>query len=71
MRRYSPGQHFGKHVDESVALGPGLLTQYTLLIYLTGSCSESGVPPSLTELRGGETVFYGEAFHVFGCRDGH
>lgn len=40
-------QHFGPHVDESVKLGGGAATAYTLLIYLSGS------------LTGGETVFYG------------
>ena len=61
MCRYDQGQHFGKHVDDSVTIGPGLVTQYTLLIYLTGSCKQSRMPASLTELRGGETVFYGKA----------
>lgn len=45
-RRYNRGQRFGRHIDESVELGGGRYTKYTLLIYLS--------TPS-----GGETVFYG------------
>ncbi|KAK9811049.1 hypothetical protein WJX73_009320 [Symbiochloris irregularis] len=56
--RYSSGQHFGKHIDESARLGPGLATQFTLLIYLSGSNGGKGFPAHLSELRGGETVFY-------------
>lgn len=44
--RYRPGQRFGRHIDESVELGAGRFTAYTLLVYL------SSVP------RGGETIFY-------------
>lgn len=43
--RYSPGQRFGRHVDDSNDLPGGRFTQYTLLIYLS-ACG------------GGETVFY-------------
>jgi hypothetical protein len=46
-RRYSKGQRFGKHIDESVELPGGRFTGFTLLVYLS-SCS------------GGETIFYGE-----------
>lgn len=66
--RYGPGQRFGKHVDDSVNLGGGICTEYTLLIYLTGS----GGPPvskpkgksavqgkDSSVLVGGETIFYG------------
>lgn len=48
------GQRFGRHVDESVNLGGGRITHYTLLIYLSGK-SESEPSSSLI---GGETVFY-------------
>ncbi|KAE9464933.1 hypothetical protein C3L33_03159, partial [Rhododendron williamsianum] len=33
---YKVGQHFGWHIDESVDLGDGKHTNYTLLIYLSG-----------------------------------
>ena len=49
--RYSKGQSFGRHIDESTELGGGRYTAYTLLIYLT-SC------------QGGETVFYGSRNRV-------
>lgn len=60
------GQRFGRHIDESMDLGEGRKTQYTLLIYLSGSDGskvkksvggnqESVVMQSLV---GGETVFY-------------
>ncbi|PIA49725.1 hypothetical protein AQUCO_01300463v1 [Aquilegia coerulea] len=53
--RYNVGQRFGRHIDESVDLGDGSQTYYTLLIYLSGgSKGESG-----ESLVGGETVFYG------------
>lgn len=45
--RYSPGQRFGKHIDESQDLPGGRFTGYTLLVYLSTP-------------NGGETVFYGE-----------
>jgi hypothetical protein len=35
--RYTPGQRFGKHIDESVDLEDGSHTRYTLLVYLSGS----------------------------------
>ncbi|GKU89418.1 hypothetical protein SLEP1_g3556 [Rubroshorea leprosula] len=64
--RYKPGQRFGRHVDESVDLGGGKRSHYTLLIYLSGGSKpkakndpnnpkDSGSEP----LVGGETVFYG------------
>ncbi len=34
--RYTPGQAFGKHIDESNEVGPSLITLFTLLIYLSG-----------------------------------
>ncbi|KAF9614789.1 hypothetical protein IFM89_020643 [Coptis chinensis] len=52
--RYKVGQRFGRHIDESVDLGDGCRTHYTLLIYLSGGAKESG-----KTLVGGETVFYG------------
>ncbi|WOL05713.1 hypothetical protein Cni_G14442 [Canna indica] len=54
--RYSVGQRFGRHIDESVDIGGGQTTQYTLLIYLTGKHSKNDT--SLHSLVGGETVFY-------------
>ncbi|KAJ0960989.1 hypothetical protein J5N97_001024 [Dioscorea zingiberensis] len=63
--RYKVGQRFGRHIDESVNLGEGRRTQYTLLIYLTGdSCSKMSIgldknqDSSAQSLVGGETVFY-------------
>ena len=64
--RYKVGQHFGRHIDESVDLGEGKHTHYTLLIYLSGGSKQktkgvqSNVGDSSSEpLVGGETVFYG------------
>ncbi|KAF8044318.1 hypothetical protein BT93_A2339 [Corymbia citriodora subsp. variegata] len=63
--RYKVGQRFGRHIDESVDLGEGKRTHYTLLIYLSGgskskakndSSNRSNSPSEL--LVGGETVFY-------------
>ncbi|KAL2641712.1 hypothetical protein R1flu_009299 [Riccia fluitans] len=57
--RYTVGQHFGQHIDESVELGGNLATEYTLLIYLSGG-EESIVKGKASRevLVGGETVFY-------------
>lgn len=52
--RYVEGQRFGRHIDESVNLGDGCRTQYTLLIYLSGK----GSAKDSQALVGGETVFY-------------
>ncbi|CAN8302228.1 unnamed protein product [Cochlearia groenlandica] len=66
--RYSAGQHFGRHIDESVDLEDGKRTYYTLLIYLSGSSvkpmsksnsSKANDSSSAEQLVGGETVFYG------------
>ncbi|XP_010693445.2 uncharacterized protein LOC104906402 isoform X1 [Beta vulgaris subsp. vulgaris] len=62
--RYKVGQHFGRHIDESVDLGDGKLTHYTLLIYLSGSPQSKGKTDlkslgNTEPLVGGETVFYG------------
>lgn len=67
--RYNVGQRFGRHIDESVDLGDGKRTRYTLLVYLSGGSGElkskpkndSGKPieSSFERLVGGETVFYG------------
>ncbi|XP_010555642.1 PREDICTED: uncharacterized protein LOC104825086 isoform X2 [Tarenaya hassleriana] len=71
--RYSAGQRFGRHIDESVDLGDGKETHYTLLIYLSGGGNNNNNGPksksrskssdsndSLPQpLVGGETVFYG------------
>ncbi|KAH6828214.1 2-oxoglutarate and oxygenase superfamily protein [Perilla frutescens var. hirtella] len=65
--RYSAGQRFGRHIDESNDLGEGRRTYYTLLIYLSGapgkskakSKNDSSSQDSLDQLVGGETVFYG------------
>ncbi|CAI9774997.1 unnamed protein product [Fraxinus pennsylvanica] len=66
--RYTAGQRFGRHIDESVDLGEGRRTHYTLLVYLSGtpggnisnSKNDDVSRDSLSEaLVGGETVFYG------------
>lgn len=50
MYKYTPSQHFGPHYDDSVKdAATGAISEWTLLIYLTGI--EDGV-------KGGETVFY-------------
>ncbi|KAL8247989.1 hypothetical protein R6Q59_009205 [Mikania micrantha] len=65
LYRYSIGQRFGRHIDESVDLGEGKHTHYTMLIYLNGdveSKHKSDVKTSLDSFKplvGGETVFYG------------
>ncbi|KAH7855591.1 hypothetical protein Vadar_026553 [Vaccinium darrowii] len=65
LYRYKVGQHFGRHIDESVDLGDGKRTHYTLLIYLSGgfkpkSKNDKSNPQDSSEfLIGGETVFYG------------
>ncbi|KAL3684320.1 hypothetical protein R1sor_002342 [Riccia sorocarpa] len=56
---YTVGQKFGQYIDESVELGGGLATEYTLLIYLSGgeeSCVQGKASREL--LVDGETVFY-------------
>jgi len=40
--KYKIGQHFGQHIDESVDLGGGNTTEYTLLIYLNGGLKSKG-----------------------------
>jgi hypothetical protein len=51
LYRYTKGQRFGKHIDESsVEESSGRETQYTLLLYLNGGDRD--------ELEGGETIFY-------------
>ncbi|KAG2715753.1 hypothetical protein I3843_03G095300 [Carya illinoinensis] len=64
--RYKVGQRFGRHIDESVDLGEGKRTHYTLLIYLSGGFklkakndTSSPKDSSSEPLVGGETVFYG------------
>ncbi|KAG9132497.1 hypothetical protein Leryth_008426 [Lithospermum erythrorhizon] len=62
--RYKAGQRFGRHIDESVHLGEGKRTVYTLLIYLSGgqkanSKGDTTTNGSSEPLVGGETVFYG------------
>lgn len=64
MYKYSVGQRFGKHIDES---NPdektGGITLFTLLIYLNGG-DQSNIPEFLPideygdTLTGGETLFY-------------
>lgn len=63
--RYKVGQRFGRHIDESVNLGDGRITYYTLLVYLSGSSrckgnndTSSNKDSSTHSLVGGETVFY-------------
>ncbi|XAR66191.1 hypothetical protein NMG60_11012315 [Bertholletia excelsa] len=63
--RYKVGQRFGRHIDESIDLGDGNCTHYTLLIYLSGGAKlkstndKSNGQCSSEILVGGETVFYG------------
>ncbi|GMH09056.1 hypothetical protein Nepgr_010896 [Nepenthes gracilis] len=62
--RYKVGQHFGRHIDESIDLGVGKRTHYTLLIYLSGGSvskakNDAKSLGSSEPLIGGETVFYG------------
>ena len=48
LYRYERGQQFGRHFDDSVEVGPGRATAYTVLVYLSGG------------VVGGETAFYDE-----------
>ncbi|KAF8380353.1 hypothetical protein HHK36_027838 [Tetracentron sinense] len=64
--RYKAGQRFGRHIDESVDLGEGRRTYYTLLIYLSGGLRTKAnndlsrnQGSAVESLVGGETVFYG------------
>ncbi|KAI3800136.1 hypothetical protein L1987_35446 [Smallanthus sonchifolius] len=65
LYRYKIGQRFGRHIDESVDLGEGKHTHYTLLVYLNGNvelkpkADVNGSHDSFEPLVGGETVFYG------------
>ncbi|KAL4575889.1 hypothetical protein LXL04_011976 [Taraxacum kok-saghyz] len=60
LYRYKTGQRFGRHIDESVDLGGGKRTHYTLLIYLSGEVDSKLKSDDVSEpLVGGETVFYG------------
>jgi hypothetical protein len=51
--KYSTGQKFGQHYDDSVHDSLGRISEWTLLIYLNGGDSENDI-----FLYGGETVFY-------------
>ncbi|PPD92452.1 hypothetical protein GOBAR_DD10608 [Gossypium barbadense] len=69
--RYKVGQHFGQHIDESVDLGEGKHTVYTLLVYLSGAAKtkdksdSNNMKDSASEpIVGGETVFYGSRNRV-------
>lgn len=50
--RYSVGQKFGRHIDDSVEVQPGQITGYTLLVYLSGTPQQAGpidtAPPPKT-----------------------
>ncbi|XP_071707821.1 uncharacterized protein [Rutidosis leptorrhynchoides] len=65
LYRYKVDQRFGRHIDESVDIGEGKHTHYTLLIYLNGDgefkhkSDVNGSDDSCEPLVGGETVFYG------------
>ncbi|CAK9318317.1 unnamed protein product [Citrullus colocynthis] len=66
LYRYKVGQRFGRHIDESVDLGEGKRTYYTLLVYLSGGSknktkndTNNFKDPCSEPLVGGETVFYG------------
>ena len=62
--RYTEGQRFGQHIDESVCLDGRRRTKYTLLVYLNGTAKTSkkntlkDEPVMVRQLQGGETVFY-------------
>ncbi|KAK4745418.1 hypothetical protein SAY87_011730 [Trapa incisa] len=58
--RYKVGQRFGRHIDESVDVGEGRRTHYTLLVYLSGGPKPKNGAKDLSSdvLVGGETVFY-------------
>ncbi|KAI7955008.1 hypothetical protein MJO28_005408 [Puccinia striiformis f. sp. tritici] len=70
--RYKKGHKFEKHFDDSVQISSAdlnltdqisiipskLVTEYTLLIYLTGSKSSRNDKDEEEVLEGGETVFY-------------
>ncbi|MBA0684630.1 hypothetical protein Goari_026207, partial [Gossypium aridum] len=69
--RYKVGQHFGQHIDESVDLGEGKHTVYTLLVYLSGAAKTKDKSDSKNmkdcasePIVGGETVFYGSRNRV-------
>ncbi|KAA3449618.1 Oxoglutarate/iron-dependent dioxygenase [Gossypium australe] len=70
--RYKVGQRFGRHhIDESVDLGEGKHTVYTLLVYLSGAAKtkdksdSNNTKDSASEpIVGGETVFYGSRNRV-------
>ncbi|PPS03447.1 hypothetical protein GOBAR_AA17199 [Gossypium barbadense] len=75
--RYKVGQHFGRHIDESVDLGEGKHTVYTLLVYLSGAAKtkdksdSSNTKDSASEpIVGGETVFYGSRNRVVAPAEG-
>ncbi|RIA82421.1 hypothetical protein C1645_797916 [Glomus cerebriforme] len=51
--KYSTGQKFGQHYDDSVQDSLGRISEWTLLIYLNGGNNENDI-----FLYGGETVFY-------------
>lgn len=65
LYKYGPRQSFGKHVDDSVELANGQHTEFTLLIYLTGTgkpaqqTKQKSAAKHSSELSGGETLFYG------------
>ena len=52
LYKFSKGQRFGMHIDDSVRTSTGESTMYTLLVYLNGGKS------STFPVKGGETVFY-------------
>ncbi|CAN0033386.1 unnamed protein product, partial [Discosporangium mesarthrocarpum] len=56
--KYTVGQRFGKHIDESVEDENGHLSQWTVLVYLNGGEEEAKTAGVGETLKGGETVFY-------------
>lgn len=50
QHRYSEGQKFGKHIDDSVPIegSPGHVTGYTLLVYLSGTPPQQQGPIDVT-----------------------
>ena len=63
-------------MDDSVEIGNGVYTEYTLLIYLTGAgtplakSKQKGAANGSPGLVGGETIFYG-MLHLVGSIPQH
>ena len=58
--RYSQGQCFGCHIDESNMDACGGMTKLTVLVYLSGGTKKASKLIATRPLVGGETVFYND-----------